>query len=69
MYILIILKIIDYDKDCYVIEAVESLDAPNYNSPYYAILKESGKVTSFVPTLDLDAFFEAMENRTLFSRY
>lgn len=66
---LTILKCVDYDEEHYVIEAVEDVDATDYNSPYYGVDKKTGKVTSFIPSMDLDAFFEAVENRTVFSTY
>lgn len=66
---LTVLKCIDYADDYYVLEAVENPDAVDYNLPYYAVNKESGMITSFAPTLDLDAFFDAVENRTVYSTY
>lgn len=64
---LVVTRCVDYNERYFVIEAVENPNVPNYNSPYYGIDKISGKITSFIPTLDLDAFFEAVENRTIFS--
>lgn len=64
---LVVTRCIDYDETHFVIEAVESLDTANYNSPYYGVDKRTGKVTSFIPSLDLDAFFEAVEDRTVYS--
>lgn len=66
---LTVLKCIDYDDSYYVLEAVEDPDITDYNLPYYAVDKNNGKVTSFIPTLDLDAFFDALENRTVYSTY
>lgn len=64
-----VLKCIDYDNNHYILEAVENPDIVDYNLPYYAIDKVSGKITSFIPTFDLDSFFNAVENRTLYSTY
>ena len=59
--------VIDYDKDHFVIEALKNIDVADYNSPYYGVDKRNGNVTSFIPQLDLDAFFEAVGNRTVYS--
>lgn len=64
---LTITKCVDYDKRHYVIEAVENINVTDYNSPYYAVHKISGKITSFSPSFDLDAFFDAIDNRTVYS--
>lgn len=64
---LTVTRCIDYDKRHFVIEAVEDTTAANYNSPYYGIDKKTGKITGFVPALDLDAFFDAVEKRTVYS--
>jgi hypothetical protein len=66
---LTITRCVDYDQFHFVIEAVENVNVANYNDPYYSVDKRSGKITSFIPTLDLDAFFEAVENRTVYSTY
>ena len=59
--------VIDYDKDHFVIEALKNIGVADYNSPYYGVDKRNGNVTSFIPQLDLDAFFEAVDNRTVYS--
>ena len=66
---LTVLRCIDYTDNHYVVEAVGDQDAVDYNLPYYAIDKTNGKITSFIPTLDLDAFFDAVENRTVYCTY
>ena len=63
---LIITRCIDYDSEHFVVEAVENVSASNYNDPYYGVDKRSGKITSFIPSLDLDAFFEAIDERTVY---
>lgn len=64
---LTITRVLDYDKRHFVVEAVKSLDISDYNCPYYGVDKRTGKITSFIPTFDLDAFFDAIENRTIYS--
>ena len=63
---LIVTRCIDYDEQHFVVEAVKNLSKPNYNSPYYAIDKKDKSITGFVPGLDLDAFFDAIDNRTVY---
>lgn len=65
---LTVTRCIDYDSRHFVIEAVEDLTDANYNSPYYGVDKKNGKVTSFIPSFDLDAFFDAVEKRTVYKR-
>lgn len=64
---LIVTRVIDYDSDHYVLEAVNDLNATDYNCPYYGVNKRTGKITSFIPTFDLDTFFYAVDNRTIYS--
>lgn len=64
---LTITRVLDYDKRHFVVEAVKSLDTSDYNCPYYGVDKRTGKVTSFIPTFDLDEFFDAIEKRTVYS--
>lgn len=64
---LTITRVLDYDKKHFVIEAVKDLEIADYNCPYYGLDKHSGEITSFIPTFDLDEFFDAIENRTVYS--
>ena len=64
---LTITRVLDYDRKHFVIEAVKDLDIADYNCPYYGLDKHSGEITSFIPTFDLDEFFDAIENRTVYS--
>ena len=66
---LTVLRCINYSNEHYIIEAVENPEVTDYNSPFYAVNKKSGEVTSFIPSLDMDAFFDAVENRTEYSVY
>ena len=59
-------RCIDYAKDYYVLEAVEDVNSTDYNLPYYAVSKTDDTITSFIPTYDLDAFFDAVRNRTVY---
>lgn len=64
---LVITRCIDYNERHFVIEAVENLDRPNYNNPFYGVDKNTGKITGFKPNFNLDAFFEAVAKRTVYS--
>lgn len=64
---LIITTIIDYDNKYLVVEAVEDINVKDYNDPLFAIEKRTGKVSHFSPAFDFEKFFDATENRLLFS--
>ena len=64
---LTVTTIIDYDNKYLVVEAVEDINKKDYNDPLYAIEKKTGIVTHFSPAFDFDKFFEATENRLLYS--
>lgn len=64
---LIVTRVIDYNDLFYVVEAVKSLNESNYNDPYYAVDKKTHEIRGFIPSLDLDGFFDAMDNRTIYS--
>lgn len=66
---LVILRCVDYSDTHYIFEAVENPHVIDHNSPYYTLDKKTGEVSVFIPTLDLDAFFDAVENRTIYSTY
>ena len=64
---LIVTRVIDYDREHFVVEALENLSKPNYNNPYYGVDKKTYKITGFIPSFDMDAFIDAVENRTVYS--
>lgn len=66
---LTVIRIIDYNDEHYVVEALEDLNKTDSNSSLYGLHKKTGKVTSFFPSEDLDYFFDAVENRTLWCSY
>ena len=63
---LIVTRCIDYDEQHFVIEAIKDFIRSDYNSPYYAVGKNDKRITGFIPSLDLDEFFNAIENRTVY---
>lgn len=63
---LTVTKCFDYDDQHFVVEAVKDTSKPDYNSPYYAIGKKDKRITGFIPSLDLDSFFDAIEKRTVY---
>lgn len=64
---LTITRCIDYDEDHYVLEAVKNLNAENYGDTFFGVDKNSGEITGFLPALEIDYFFEALESRTVYS--
>ena len=64
---LTVTRCIDYDKEHYVVEALENVNVPNYNSPYYGVDKRTGKITGFIPAFDIEGFNEAVVKRTVYS--
>ena len=38
-------SVFDYDATHYVVEATEKTNEPDFNAPYYAVEKTSGKVS------------------------
>ena len=63
---LTVTRCMDYDKNHYVVEAVENIDSSEPNGSFYGIDKRNGKITGFIPALDLDEFFDAIDNRTIY---
>ena len=66
---LTITRIIDYNDLYYVIEAVEDINEVDYNDPYYMVEKETKEILPYTPAFDIDYFFEALENRTVYSLF
>ena len=64
-----VIRIIDYNEEYYVVEASEDPNSADTSSSLYGLHKKTGKVTSFSPSVDLDYFFDAVENRTLWCSY
>lgn len=56
---------VDYNDSYYVFEAVENPNEIDYNSPYYAVHKRTGVVSSFYPLENIDEFINAYKNRRL----
>lgn len=62
-----ITTILDYDDTYLIIEAVKNTTTVDYNDPLYAINKDTGKITNFSPAFDFDKYFDALENRVIYS--
>ena len=54
-------SVFDYDATHYVVEATEKTNEPDFNAPYYAVEKASGKVSCFAPGDDFDKWFDALD--------
>lgn len=57
-------QVFEYRKQFYVFE-LKDKEETTYDSPFYLVSKITGKLTSFIPTEDLDGFFSDMENHQL----
>lgn len=63
---LTITLIVNYSVGYFIIEAVED---PSHNTSYdslYAVNKKNGRITSFTPAENPDAWVDAVEKRTLY---
>jgi hypothetical protein len=64
-----VFRCVDYNDDYFIIEAVEDFNTINFGDPFYAINKKNGAIGSFTPAEDPDAYFEAVEKRTIYSAF
>ncbi len=60
-----VIRAIDYDIDWYVLTAVEDVNCIDYNSPFFAVNKNTGLVLPFSPLSDLEKYTEAAQNHVL----
>lgn len=51
----------DYDNRYFLFEAPDKSIDKDYNDPYYAVDKNSGKVFYYSPAGDYDKFFDALD--------
>lgn len=63
---LTITLIVNYSVGHFIIEAVENPSSNTSYDSFYAINKKNGRITSFTPAEDPDAWIEAVEKRTLY---
>ena len=64
---LTVTTVVDYDNNSFLVEAMEDLDNPDKNDPWYRVNKKTGKTTPFSPMFEMDKFFDAIENRRVYS--
>lgn len=57
-------QFIDYDNDWFLIAAVEG-NSMDFDSPYFAINKQSGVIKTYSPIDDLEKFTDAIQNRAV----
>lgn len=62
---LTVTSMVDYNQQYFVVCAVEDVNKADYNAPYYAIDKNTGKIVLFTPGEDFDSFFDAVDNRSI----
>lgn len=53
----------DYDPTTFVVTALLDPKKPEYNDPFWAVDKRTGKVREFSPAEDMAKFGEAMNRR------
>lgn len=53
--------VFDYDQTHFVVEATEKTNETDFNAPYYAVDKSSGKVSCFAPGDDFDKWFDCLD--------
>lgn len=63
---LVVTKVVDYDDSHYILEAPESTDEADANDPWYAVDKETFKVTTFTPTAELPKFSKALDSKVIY---
>lgn len=64
---LTVTMLIDYDRDHYVVEAVKDLNVMEFD-PFYGIDKRTHAITGFTPAADIEEFYKALRERTLYRR-
>lgn len=62
-----ITKIFDFDENIYLIEAPMSLNATDYNNPYFGCIKKNGQIIPFNPVVKFDQFIKAINGTALYS--
>ena len=60
-----ITQAIDYDSKWFLFLAVENPDRVDFDSPYYAVDKQTGAVRSYSPVDDLEKFTDAVYTRQI----
>lgn len=58
-----VVQIIDYDSDWWIVAAVENKNKMDFDSPYYAVDKDTMEIRSYSPIDDLENFTDAIQNR------
>lgn len=64
---LIVVNIASYKDGKYIVEAVERLDEPSINDPYYIYDSVNGRVESFAVMRNLNGFLTTMNKRKVYS--
>lgn len=64
---LTVTTVLDYDNKSFLVEAMEDPNKPDMNDPWYRVDKKTGKTNPFSPMFEMDKFFDAAENRRVYS--
>lgn len=65
---LMIVAIYRLSKSEYVVEALEDVNVKNYNDPFYKVNINTGRVTGYLPILELDRFMKAVEKNRVYKK-
>lgn len=60
-------KIFDFDDTIYLVEAPMSLNATDYNNPYFGYIKKNGQIIPFNPVVKFDQFIKVINGKALYS--
>lgn len=62
---LVVTKAADFNKDCFLVNAVEDPNETYYNDPFYLIGKKDGFVYRFHHSENMNTFIDAINNREI----
>lgn len=60
---LTITEMLNYSDKYYVITALENPNENDFNDPYFAVDKKTGKITRYFPMDDFENFIDARQHR------
>lgn len=61
-----VIKIMDYDSNWYIFEAVENVSVNDFNSPFFAVNKQTGGIAAYSPFDDIDNYLSAVAEHTIY---
>lgn len=61
-----VMKIMDYDSVWYLFEAVEDRNVRDFDSPFFAVNKQTGTVRTYSPMDDIDNFMSVVADHVIY---